>query len=101
MSAFLHLDMEYIGPVDVYVNLQKGNYVSTNFYLQDEGMLDFINEHIHMLDERLEQKGYKVSTKTSVREQEEETSVINHMLNHKSLDVKTKLLSVNSFDTLI
>lgn len=101
LSAFLHLDMEYIGPVDVYVNLQKGNYVSTNFYLQDEGMLDFINEHIHMLDERLEQKGYKVSTKTSVREQEEETSVINHMLNHKSLDVKTKLLSVNSFDTLI
>lgn len=101
LSAFLHLDMEFMGPVDVYVSLQKGNYVSTNFYLQDEEMLDFINEHIHILDERLEQKGYNVSIKTSVREQEEESSVINQMLNHKSLDVKTKLFSVNSFDTLI
>lgn len=101
LSAFLHLDMEFLGPVDAYVNLQNGNYVSTNFYLQDEEMLDFINEHIHMLDERLEKKGYKVSTKTSIREQEEETSVVKQMLNHKSVDVKTKLLSVNSFDTLI
>ena len=101
LSAFLHLDMEFLGPVDAYVNLQNGEFVSTNFYLKDDEMLDFINEHIYMLDERLEQKGYKVSTKTSIREQEEETSVVKQMLNHKSVDVKEKLLSVNSFDTLI
>lgn len=101
LSAFLHLDMEFLGPVDAYVNLQNGDFVSTNFYLQDDEMLDFINEHIYLLDERLEKKGYKVNTKTSVREHEEETSVVEHMLNHKSVDVKSKLLSVTSFDTLI
>ena len=101
LSAFLHLDMEFLGPVDAYVNLQNGDFVSTNFYLQDDEMLDFINEHIHLLDERLEKKGYKVSTKTSIREQGEETSVVQQMLDHKSVDVKTKLLSVTSFDTLI
>lgn len=101
LSAFLHLDMEFMGPVDVYVSLQKGNFVSTNFYLKDDETLDFINEHIHMLDERLERKGYNVRTKLSVREEEGENSVLDHMLNHKSVDVRTKLLSVNSFDTLI
>lgn len=101
LSAFLHLDMDYMGPVDVYVSLKKGQHVSTNFYLQDEETLDFINAHISMLDERLKQKGYQVSTKAGIREQEEDTSVFNQMMNHKSLDVRTKLFSVNSFDTLI
>lgn len=67
ISAFLHLDMEHLGPVDVYVALQNQK-VSTQFYLQDEEMLNFINDHIHLLDERLQQKGYQMNVRLSVSE---------------------------------
>ena len=39
ISALLHLDMEHLGPVDVYVAMQ-GDNVNTRFYVMDE-MLDF------------------------------------------------------------
>lgn len=67
VSAFLHLDMEHLGPVDVYVAMQNQK-VSTQFYLKDDEMLDFIGEHIHMLNERLEKKGYQMSIQMSVKE---------------------------------
>ena len=35
VSAMLHLDMEHLGPIDVYVKLNKKN-VSTNFILESE-----------------------------------------------------------------
>lgn len=67
VSAFLHLDMEYLGPVDVYVAMQNQK-VSTQFYLQDDEMLDFISGHIHLLNDRLEQKGYQMNVQMTVKE---------------------------------
>lgn len=64
ISAFLHLDMEHLGPVDVYVAMQNRK-VNTHFYLQDDAMIDFIQAHIHLLNERLEQKGYQMQTEVS------------------------------------
>ena len=43
ISALLHLDMEHLGPVDVYVAMQSER-VSTRFYVQDDEMLDFLEE---------------------------------------------------------
>ncbi len=60
VSALLHLDMEHLGPVDVYVAMQNHN-VSTKFYLQDDSMIDFIADHIHILDERLNKRGYSMN----------------------------------------
>lgn len=67
VSAFLHLDMDHLGPVDVYVAMQQQK-VSTQFYLQDDDMLSFIHDHIGMLNERLEQKGYQMNAQFSVKE---------------------------------
>ena len=95
ISAFLHLDMEHLGPVDVYVAMQNRK-VNTHFYLQDDAMIDFIQAHIHLLNERLEQKGYQMQTEVSqkdtlskvteeMRKDQEEESV---SINQYSFDVR-------------
>lgn len=57
VSALLHLDMEHLGPVDVYVALQDQK-VSTRFFVQEEEMLDFLEGHMDLLTQRLKQRGY-------------------------------------------
>ncbi|MBR4207635.1 MAG: flagellar hook-length control protein FliK [Lachnospiraceae bacterium] len=69
VSAFLHLDMDNLGPVDVYAAIRNNNNVSTRFYLADDEMIDFIAEHIHILTERLEERGYNISTSCSKRDE--------------------------------
>lgn len=73
ISALLHLDMEHLGPVDVYVSMMNEK-VNTKFVLQDDEMLDFMMEHMDILTERLEKRGYQCSFEMKVREREEETA---------------------------
>lgn len=70
ISALLHLDMEHLGPVDVYVSMRQ-NEVKTNFYLKDDEMLDFLMEHMDILTERLQKRGYHCEYEMKVRTQEE------------------------------
>lgn len=70
VSAFLHLDMENLGPMDVYVAMQK-NKVNTNFYLADEETLDLIMQHIDILDARLNKRGYNMNTSVTVKSKDE------------------------------
>lgn len=67
VSAMLHLDMEHLGPIDVYVKLNKKN-VSTNFILESEELLDFVYAHIDELNERLEKLGYSTHFEMKVSE---------------------------------
>lgn len=71
VSALLHLDMEHLGPVDVYVAMENSN-VSTNFYVQDDSMLDFLSEHMDILTERLKKRGYNCTFGLQVRGTDEE-----------------------------
>ncbi len=66
VSALLHLDMEYLGPVDVYVAMQK-NKVNTKFYVADDGMLDFLEAHMDLLTDRLQKRGYDCSMSMEIR----------------------------------
>lgn len=76
VSAFLHLDMDHLGSVDVYVTMEKQK-VSTNFKVRDDSVLDLIEEHIDWLNERLQKRGYLLHA--TVEKQEEETSVLHEM----------------------
>ncbi len=67
VSALLHLDMEHLGPVDVYVAL-KDSRVNTKFYLQDDAMIDFIAAHMDVLTDRLQKRGYDCSFSMARRE---------------------------------
>ena len=95
-SALLHLDMEHLGPMDVYVSMQKEK-VSTHFYMQDEAMLDFIEANIHILNERLTKKGYQMNTTVSVKDDPKST-VIDEFLKQEKDGIITPVLSTMSFD---
>lgn len=71
ISALLHLDMEHLGPVDVYVTLEQSK-VNTRFYVRDDDMLDFLEAHMHILTERLAERGYDCSFSMTTREEDKE-----------------------------
>lgn len=83
VSALLHLDMANLGPMDIYVQL-KDNQVGTRFYLPDEEMLDFIAEHIDLLNSRLEKRGYHMNCAFQTREMREENTVMQELLEGQS-----------------
>lgn len=93
ISALLHLDMEHLGPVDVYVSMVQEK-VNTKFYLRDDDMLDFIMGHMDILTERLKKRGYQCNCEMLVREQEGQTNSI-----HKLLQTETHVpLAEYAFD---
>lgn len=67
VSALLHLDMEHLGSLDIYVAMTQEK-VSTQFYLEREELLDFMEQHISLLNERLNRKGYSVKSEVLLRE---------------------------------
>ncbi len=92
VSALLHLDMEHLGPVDVYVAMQNQN-VSTKFYMQDDSVLDLIAENIHILNERLNSRGYSMSCEFITKEGEK--SAMEEML---EANKNVSVLASYSFD---
>ena len=95
VSALLHLDMEHLGPLDVYVAMQQ-NRVNTNFTLMDESSLDLIEQHISLLDERLTKRGYNLSAQFSVKEEEEQDNGIMQTILNQEKNIS--ILSRTSFD---
>lgn len=77
ITALLHLDMEHLGPMDIYVTMENSK-VGTNFTVANEEILDFLEEHMDLLTARLEKRGYQINVRTSVKstEKQEETSGI-------------------------
>ena len=71
LSALLHLDMEHLGSVDVMIRM-LGQRVTTNFTLETVELLDFIEQHMDLLEERLENKGYSCAFQVIVKDSEEQ-----------------------------
>ncbi|MBE5865571.1 MAG: flagellar hook-length control protein FliK [Lachnospiraceae bacterium] len=79
ISALLHLDMEHLGPVDVYVAMQAER-VNTRFYVQDDEMLDFLEQHMDILTQRLQKRGYNCDFAMQVRGSDEKVSGLKGLL---------------------
>ncbi len=99
VSALLHLDMEHLGPVDIYVTLQHSK-VNTKFTVGDDEMLDFLEAHMDLLTERLKRRGYDCDFSMTVAERESEETADKGLqpmmqqeqgvlLSHYSFDVRT------------
>ncbi len=97
VSALLHLDMEHLGPLDVYVTL-KDRQVSTNFTVADDDVLSLIEEHIEILNQRLTDRGYSLKTKMSVKESGEEDAEESIMQTILHQQKNISVLSRTSFD---
>lgn len=67
LKAFLHLNMEHLGLLDIYVTLNNRD-VSTDFKVEDEATLDYIEAHLDMLNASLIKLGYNVKLSASVND---------------------------------
>lgn len=76
VSALLHLTMEHLGPLDVYVRMNQGK-VSTEFTVEKEETLLFLEKNMSILTDRLQKRGYDISCKMKVKDEagEPETPV--------------------------
>jgi hypothetical protein len=60
LTAFLHLDMDHLGPTDVSVRMH-GRDVDTKFYFDNDETYELVEAHLPELEERLKAKGYHCS----------------------------------------
>ncbi|MCR4741176.1 MAG: flagellar hook-length control protein FliK [Lachnospiraceae bacterium] len=98
VSALLHLDMENLGPMDVYVAMQN-NRVNTHFYMQDDDTLDFVMQNIERLDERLKAKGYDMHTSVTTKDIREDRGIVDRFLENVSEDGSvSRIVSEFAFD---
>lgn len=93
-SALLHLEMEHLGSMDIYVKMKDFN-VSTQFTLADERVLDFLADHIHILNERLAKKGYHMETEMKYKKEEQQENVISRIRGTEGND---RMVSYTAFD---
>ncbi len=95
LTAFLHLDMDYLGALDVSISLQtEKNQVTTKFYL-DEDSIKLVGEHMDELSQRLLKKGYQC--KNMVLEKDEDKTVLEHI--EEQVAGGSAVLSYQTFDT--
>lgn len=95
LTAFLHLDMDYLGSLDVSIALQtqKGQ-ITTKFYL-DEDSIALVEEHIGELSARLEKKGYRC--KNMILEKDEDKTVLEHV--EEQVAAGSAVIGYQTFDT--
>ncbi len=67
LTAFLHLQLDYLGATDINISLKK-NSVTTKFTLDDEISRNLIEDNLGELAERLEKMGYNVTISTELSE---------------------------------
>ena len=93
LTALLHLSMEALGNMDIFLKLQNEK-LSTKFCLEREELIDFVESHIDELNERLIEKGYNIDTSVGKLEDKERTVIDNI----KSESPQVTILSNQTFD---
>ena len=93
VSALLHLDMTNLGTMDIHVSMNPEGVVNTHFILQNEGILDFVAEHLPELDERINRRGYHMHSDVSLNA---EKKTVPEIMFDKGKN--TKLIQFTSFD---
>lgn len=67
LTAFLHLQLDYLGATDINISLKK-NSVTAKFTLDDETSRNLVEDNLGELAERLEKIGYNVTISTELSE---------------------------------
>lgn len=88
LSAFLHLRLKNLGNTDIAVTMHE-KQVGIRFYIEDETAFKLINDNIHILDERLTERGY--ISNISVSESKAEENFVEKMLETKSVGANQKI----------
>lgn len=59
-TALLHLDMEKLGSIDVYITMEQKK-VAARFYLEKDSTAAFLRENHQPFVERLQEKGFQIT----------------------------------------
>lgn len=100
LTAFLHLDMDNLGSLDVSISLAstamqtERKQVTTKFYLEED-VIALVEGHIDELSQRLSKKGYQC--KNMILEKEEDRTVMEHI--EEQVAGGSAVLSYQTFDT--
>lgn len=95
LTAFLHLDLDNLGSLDISISLQvERNQITTKFYL-DEDSITLVEGHIDELTQRLTKKGYQC--KNVILEKEEDKTVLERM--EEQVSGGNAVLGYRTFDT--
>ena len=99
VSALLHLDMEALGSLDVYVAMH-GQKVNTNFYLENEDALQLMEAHLEELNARLLKRGYTMETRMQLMsERSKEDAAVSALLKNGTRNqIGVDVLSSSRFD---
>ncbi|MBO5292934.1 MAG: flagellar hook-length control protein FliK [Lachnospiraceae bacterium] len=92
VSALLHLDMEHLGSMDIYVAMNQ-EHVSTKFYLEREELLDFLEQHMYILTEHLNRRGYRMDYE--VLQHDKPVKLVDEMMKQEG---SASVLTQYSFD---
>lgn len=77
VSVLLHLDMEYLGTMDININL-SGNAVNTKFHVTDDYTRELLSKNMEQLEYAMLEKGFILSS--SVDMKEKEVNLVNDFL---------------------
>ena len=97
VSALLHLDMEHLGMLDVYVALD-GEKVSTKFYLPDEETIDFMAEHMDELSNKLKNRGYQIKSEMLLKDSKEQKNTVIEEILKENRNIMAVGVGSYSFD---
>ena len=92
ISAFLHLDLEYLGATDVDV-LLEGKTLKTQFSLKDSTSVKLVEEHLDELKDRLTKRGYSVTLNASVMPNANNDNTFMNMLENDKPQISIKRYS--------
>lgn len=79
VTALLHLAMDHLGDMDIYVAMQN-HKVSTKFYLESEEVIDFLEGHMEELDRKLMQKGYSMKSELLHKDHKDNGNVFDELI---------------------
>ncbi|SHM22204.1 hook-length control protein FliK [Anaerosporobacter mobilis DSM 15930] len=67
MSLLLHLNMEYLGDMDIMIKTQD-YHMNAVFSLSDEEAYEIVKEHLIELEDNLKEKGYFFTASANIKE---------------------------------
>lgn len=97
ITAFLHLDMEYLGATDVNIAMEK-NHLTTKFALDNESSRILVEEHLSELIDKLENLGYSVNLSTELNVDKTEKNALLPITenNDKAVSIKRYTLDIKT-----
>lgn len=92
ISVLLHLDMQYLGTMDININL-SGNVVNTKFHVTDDYTRELLSKNMDQLEYAMLEKGFILSSSVDLKEKE--VNLVNDFL---SSDTPTTSIKRYTFD---